>query len=173
MKTYGSEPGAPTPVQVGISELAVSEGDDTLKSYGLGSCLAIALYDPDSGIGGLAHAMLPDGDAAENSDRKPGKYADTAIRALLRRMVEDGASYIAVEAKLAGGSDMFEFESFGEGVGQRNIAAARAELEKLGVPLVAEDVGGEHGRTVEFTPGTGTLVVKTANKGVENGVLEL
>jgi len=54
MKTYGTEPGAPTPVQVGISELVVSDGDDTLKSYGLGSCLAIALYDPGSGIGGLA-----------------------------------------------------------------------------------------------------------------------
>ncbi|SDJ93639.1 MULTISPECIES: chemotaxis protein CheD [Natronorubrum] len=173
MKTYGSEPGAPTPVQVGISELVVSEGDDTLKSYGLGSCLAIALYDPESDIGGLAHVMLPDGDAADNSDRKPGKYADTAIRALLRRMVEQGASYTTVESKIAGGSDMFEFESFGDGVGQRNIVAAKAELEKLGVPLVAEDVGGEYGRTVEFTPGTGSLVVKTADERAENGVTEL
>ncbi|ELZ23943.1 chemotaxis protein CheD [Natrinema limicola] len=171
MKTYGTEPGAPTPVQVGISELAISDGDDTLKSYGLGSCLAIALYDPKTGIGGLAHAMLPDGDAAENSDRKPGKYADTAIRALLRRMVEQGAHYTDVEAKIAGGSDMFEFESFGEGVGQRNVAAAKAELEKLGVPLEAEDVGGDYGRTVEFTPGTGTLIVKSSNS--DNGVTKL
>ncbi|MFP8953614.1 chemotaxis protein CheD [Natrialbaceae archaeon A-arb3/5] len=166
MKTYGSEPGAPSSVQVGISELAVRDGDDTLKSYGLGSCLAIALYDPETEIGGLAHAMLPDGDAAENSDRKPGKYADTAIRALLRRMVERGASYTAVEAKIAGGSDMFEFESFGDGVGQRNVAAAKEELEKLGVPIRGEDVGGRHGRTVEFTPETGTLIVNTAD---ENG----
>ena len=139
----------------------------------MGSWLAIALYDPDREIGGLAHVMLPDGDAAENSDRKPGKYADTAIRALLRRMVEQGANYTAVEAKIAGGSDMFEFESFGEGVGQRNITAAKAELEKLGVPLIAEDVGGDHGRTVEFTPGTGTLIIKTADKSVEHGVTEL
>ncbi|MFC6718528.1 chemotaxis protein CheD [Natrialbaceae archaeon GCM10025810] len=171
MKTYGTEPGVPTPVQVGISELAVSEGDDTLRSYGLGSCLAIGLYDPDAGIGGLAHIMLPDGDAADNSDVKPGKYADTAIRALLRRMVERGANYTAVEAKIAGGSDMFEFESFGDGVGKRNVAAAKEELEKLGVPLIAEDVGGTHGRTVEFTPGTGTLIVKTADEA--HGVKEL
>ncbi len=172
MKTYGTEPGTPTPVQVGISELVVSDGDDTLKSYGLGSCVAIALYDRDSDIGGLAHSMLPNGDEAENSDIKPGKYADTAIRALLRRMVEQGASYTSVEAKLAGGSDMFEFESFGDGVGNRNVAAAKEELEKLGVPLVAEDVGGEHGRTVEFTPGTGDLTVKTADEDV-TGVKEL
>ncbi|EMA42945.1 chemotaxis protein CheD [Halobiforma nitratireducens] len=173
MKTYGTEPGAPTPVQVGISELAISDGDETLKSYGLGSCLAIALYDPDSGIGGLAHAMLPDGDTAENSERKPGKYADTAIRALLRRMVEKGASYTSVEAKIAGGSDMFEFESFGDGVGQRNVVAAREELDKLGVPLVAEDVGGDRGRTVEFTPGSGTLMVKTTEADGTSGVSEL
>ncbi len=171
MKTYGTEPGIPEPVQVGISELVVSEGDDTLKSYGLGSCLAVALYDPETDIGGLAHVMLPDGDAADNSDIKPGKYADTAIRALLRRMVERGASYTAVEAKIAGGSDMFQFESFGEGVGQRNTEAAKAELEKLGVPLIAEDVGGKHGRTVEFTPETGKLIVRTADG--EHGVTEL
>ncbi|SDQ47149.1 chemotaxis protein CheD [Natronobacterium texcoconense] len=173
MKTYGTEPGIPSPVRVGISEFAVTEGDDTLKSYGLGSCLAIALYDPETEIGGLAHAMLPDGDADENSDRKPGKYADTAIRTLLRRMVENGASYTSVEAKIAGGSDMFEFDSFGDGVGQRNVAAAKDELEKLGVPLVAEDVGGETGRTVEFTPRSGTLVVKSAGESEENETREL
>ncbi|THE62840.1 chemotaxis protein CheD [Salinadaptatus halalkaliphilus] len=172
MKTYGSEPGAPSPVKVGISELAVSDGGDTLTSHGLGSCLAIALYDPETEIGGLAHAMLPDGDAMANSDRKPGKYADTAIRALLRRMVERGASYTSVEAKLAGGSDMFEFESFGDGVGHRNVVAARDELEKLGVPIVAEDIGGEHGRTVTFTPGTGELVVKAADEA-DHGVNRL
>ena len=163
MKTYGTEPGAPQTQQVGISELVLSEGEETLKSYGLGSCLAIALYDPDTDIGGLAHVMLPDGDAADNAELKPGKYADTAIRALLRRMVEQGAVYTSVEAKIAGGSDMFEFESFGEGVGKRNVTAAKEELEKLGVPLVAEDVGGNHGRTVEFTPGSGELLVRTAN----------
>ena len=173
MKTYGSEPGAPEPVQVGISEFVVrgKESTETLKSYGLGSCLAIALFDPDSGIGGLAHVMLPDGDAADGADTQPGKYADTAIRAMLRRMVEQGAAYTSVEAKIAGGSDMFEFESFGDGVGNRNVAAAREELEKLGVPIVAEDVGGQRGRTVEFDVGTGTLQIRTADG--DRGVTEL
>jgi chemotaxis protein CheD len=56
---------------------------------------------------------------------------------------------------------MFQFDSFEDGVGERNVDAAREELEKLGVPIVAEDVGGERGRTVEFDVATGTLSIKT------------
>jgi chemotaxis protein CheD len=163
MKTYGSEPGAPQtdPLRVGISEFAVSDGDERMKSYGLGSCLAIALWDPQREIGGLAHVMLPTGDDRDDSDRKPGKFADTAIRTVLRRIVEMGGDYTTVEAKIAGGSDMFQFDSFEDGVGERNVEAAREELDKLGVPLVAEDVGGERGRTVEFDATTGTLSIQT------------
>lgn len=173
MKTYGSEPGAPStdPTRVGISEFAVSNGDETMKSYGLGSCLAVALWDPEAKIGGLAHVMLPDGDTRDDSDRKPGKFADTAIRTMLRQMVEMGAAYTEVQAKIAGGSDMFQFDSFQDGVGDRNVDAARDELEKLGVPIVAEDVGGEKGRTVEFEPHTGVLRIKTPEG--DGGVKEL
>ncbi|MFW5924150.1 MAG: chemotaxis protein CheD [archaeon] len=172
MRTYGSEPETPItePVQVGISEFVVNDQGITLKAYGLGSCVAIALFDPDATVGALAHVMLPNGDENDSVDLKPGKFADTAIRAMLRRMVEEGADYTSVEAKLAGGSDMFEFESFGEGVGSRNVQAAKDELEKLGVPIVAEDVGGGRGRTVEFDTSTGVLTIRTAS---DDGVTEL
>jgi len=165
MKTYGSEPGEPQtdPLRVGISEFAVSDGDETMKSYGLGSCLAVGLWDPTNEIGGLAHVMLPNGDNRDDGDRKPGKFADTAIRTMLRRIVEMGGDYTSVEAKITGGSEMFEFDSFEDGVGERNVLAARKELEKLGVPVTAEDVGGERGRTVEFDAETGTLSIRTPN----------
>jgi len=170
MKTYGSEPGTPTtdPVQVGISEFVVTEGDATLKAYGLGSCVAVVLYDEAASVGALAHVMLPNGDESDSSDLKPGKFADTAIRAMLRRMVEEGASYTDVEAKIAGGSDMFEFDSFGEGVGRRNVQAAEDELEKLGVPLVAKDVGGSRGRTVIFDTESMDVTITTASDDGED-----
>ena len=175
MKTYGSEPGAPRtdPLRVGISEFAVSDGDGTMKSYGLGSCLAVALYDPGNGIGALAHVMLPSGDNRDDSERKPGKFADTAIRTMLRRMVEMGGDYTAIEAKIAGGSDMFQFDSFDEGVGKRNADATKRELEKLGVPIVAADVGGDKGRTVEFDVSTGVLWIKTPDSDGNGNIKEL
>lgn len=175
MKTYGTDPDAPTPetIQVGISEFAVTDEDTVLKSYGLGSCLGVALYESDANVAGLAHVMLPSGDEAGGDPDNPGKFADTAIRAMLRRMVERGATYTQVEAKIAGGSDMFEFDSFGDGVGNRNVEAARTELEKLGVPIVASDVGGDRGRTVELDASTGTMRIKIADDDVEDGVSEL
>lgn len=169
MKTYGTEPGAPRsdPIQVGISEFVVADDDSTLKSYGLGSCVAIALFDEEAGIGGLAHVMLPSGDESDSDDYNPGKFADTAIRAMLRRMVEQGATYTQIEAKIVGGGDMFEFDSFGDGVGHRNVEAAKRELDRLGVPVVAEDVGGGTGRTVEFEASTGELTITTADEDDE------
>ncbi|GAB7017983.1 chemotaxis protein CheD [Halostagnicola bangensis] len=171
MNQPNSEPNAPVPRQVRISDALVGTGNDIFKSYGLGSCLAIALYDPERAVGGLAHAMLPDSTETTTTSDKPGKYADTAVRALRRRTIEAGGSRSALEAKIAGGSDMFEFKRLGDSVGQRNIATAKAELETLDVPLVAEDVGGNHGRTVEFSLETGELVIETADDEHEDQTL--
>jgi len=166
MKTYGSEPGAPTtdPKRVGISEFAVSDDEETMKSYGLGSCLAVALWDPEAKIGGLAHVMLPDGDTRDDSERKPGKFADTAIRTMLRQMVELGAAYTEVQAKIAGGSDMLDFSEGGSGIGDRNVEQVRATLAENDVPIVDEDVGGDHGRSLRLEAASGDLVVKSANR---------
>ena len=50
---------ATTELRVGMAELAVAEGDELLVSIGLGSCVAIALWDERAGIAGLAHVLLP------------------------------------------------------------------------------------------------------------------
>ncbi|SFS75772.1 chemotaxis protein CheD [Halostagnicola kamekurae] len=171
MNQPNSEPQPPPPRKVSISDVAVGEAPDTFKSYGLGSCLAIAVYDPRASVGGLAHAMLPTSDDAETTADLPGKYVDTAVRALRRRTIAAGGSPSTLEAKIAGGSDMFEFESLEDTVGQRNIATAKAELEALDVPLVAEDVGGAHGRTVEFSLKTGALVIETATPDLADRTL--
>jgi len=171
MKVYTTDPPTPKRIKVGVAEYAVGEGKSTLVTSGLGSCVGIALADTDAGVAGLAHAMLPssagrDLEAApvEAADDRPaGKYVDTAVAGLLDAMADRGADPSRIEARLAGGSAMFEFSSAGGGVGERNVAAAKAALEARTVPIVATDVGGDYGRSLTLEVGSGALSVRRAH----------
>ncbi len=148
-------------LQVGIAEFAVTDEGQPFACYGLGSCVAIAMYDRSESIGGLAHVMLPS--AAEIDGGQDAKFADTGCRRLFAELRALGAASKRVEAKLAGGSEMFEFEGIASDVGKRNVAAAKATLAELNVPIEAEAVGGNHGRSIVLDTASGTLAVKTAN----------
>lgn len=149
-------------VEVGIAEYAVTDDGAQLSTYGLGSCVAIALFDDDAGVSGLAHVMLPSAKRGKGSE--PGKFADTAIAVMLEEMKELGANPANVEAKLVGGSEMFDFTGIAEGVGKRNVESSRRELRSLGISIEAEDVGGSHGRSVRFDGRSGVIHLKTADQ---------
>lgn len=150
-------------VVVGIGELNVAVSPVKLSSLGLGSCVGIVLYDSLKKIGGLAHIMLPDSSQVSNNLNR-GKFANTAAEDLVIEMIRIGARKEMMVAKLAGGAHMFGIESDVMKIGQRNIAASREALKKLGIPIVAEEVGGSVGRTIELNTETGILRIKTANK---------
>lgn len=162
-------------VRVRISEFRVAAAPAVLKVFGLGSCVAVALYDPGIRLGGLAHILLPGpapGDADHQSGWNENKYADRALPALLRAMVIQGADPGRLRAKIAGGANMFPAtEDMGglagvkHGIGDRNIEAVRCELERLGIVTAAEDVGGNRGRTVTFETATGRFLVSNAGGG--------
>jgi chemotaxis protein CheD len=145
--------------RVGIADFAVDGDGAVLSTSGLGSCLGVALHDESAGVAGLAHVMLPD---APEEPPNPAKYTDSGITVVLEAMWDEGASDGATVAKLAGGSAMFEFDSQDHSIGDRNVARAREVLERRGVPIVAEDVGGDAGRSVQFHGNTGELVVTSA-----------
>ncbi|PSP78128.1 chemotaxis protein CheD [Halobacteriales archaeon QS_1_68_20] len=163
MRTYGadSDQSDRASVEVGIAEYAVTDDGEELSTFGLGSCVAVVLYDDDAGVAGLAHVMLPT--AGGSDGESPGKFADTAVAAMVREMEERGADADDMEAKLAGGSEMFEFTGIAQGVGQRNVEAAREALQAKGIPIEAEDVGGEHGRSVRLNGEIGAVELKTAD----------
>jgi len=163
MKTYADEPETQSHdrLLVGVSEYVIAERGETLVAYGLGACVAIALYDPENDVGGLAHTMLPK--KSEGADGADGKFVDSAVHSMLREMIEAGAGYDTVEASVVGGADIFELEKLTRDVGERNARAAREELESLGVTLAAEAVGEDFGRTVEFDTESGEVVVVTAD----------
>ncbi|MCI0434311.1 MAG: chemotaxis protein CheD [Gemmatimonadetes bacterium] len=147
---------------VTIGQAKVGGAGTILYTLGLGSCVAIALWDPASRIGGLAHAILPVPSAATR-DGRPERFASTAVDVLLDRMVEAGACRPTIRARLAGGASMFSalLNERGRKLGPRNVEAARAALLRAGVPMDREDVGGTHGRSVFLHVDEGRLIVSS------------
>jgi len=155
-------------VKVGMADLNILKSPGILTTLGLGSCVGIALYDKDKKIAGLAHIMLPSSLEIKNNTNK-AKFADTGIQLLVERMLSIGANKRFLTAKIAGGSQMFNFNSDSDilKVGQRNVLATKEKLKELKIPLIAADTGGNYGRTIELSSSDGSLLVKTIGHGTQ------
>ena len=153
-------------IKVGMADFKVSRSPATIISYGLGSCIGVSLYDPQTKIGGLLHIMLPDSKQSRATDN-PAKFADTGIPLMLDEVLKMGASRSRLVAKMAGGAQMFAFANATDvmRVGSRNVAASKEILQKLGIRLVGEDTGANYGRTVRIDLTNGVYTVKTIDKG--------
>ncbi|MDR0518784.1 MAG: chemotaxis protein CheD [Clostridiales Family XIII bacterium] len=156
---------------VGISDRSVSAAPDEIVTFALGSCVGVALYDEAARIGGLAHIMLPDSSLrVSHGSRKPAlsaadrmKFADTGVEDMVAEMSSRGASVGRMKAKIAGGANMFgisDSSALGS-IGGRNVHSVRAALGRLGIPIVAEDVGSDFGRTMFLDLATGKVRVKS------------
>lgn len=147
---------------VGIGQIAASdERDIVITALGLGSCIGLVLADPRACVAGMAHVMLPE--SAPTSKGPPGKFADTAVPALLDSVLALGADRSRLVAKIAGGAQMFGAGSGGGNlfnIGERNADGVRRALDGVGIRLRATDVGGNCGRTLQVTVGTGIVTVR-------------
>ena len=145
---------------VGIGQIAASDQRDVvISALGLGSCIGVVLVDARAHIAGMAHVMLPQ--SAPTSKGPPGKYADTAVPALLDSVLALGADRARLVATIAGGAQMFGAGSAGLfNIGGRNDEAVRIALTDARIRLRARDVGGGSGRTVQVGVGTGTVTVR-------------
>ena len=152
-------------ITVGMADLKPCKSPDGLITLGLGSCIGIAIRDPKTGIGGLAHIMLPDSTSIRGN-QNIAKFADTGIVELVRQMERLGASRARMVAKIAGGATMFQSMSKNNlmNVGERNAAASRAILKQLNIPLLAADTGANYGRTVTFFPETGDFHIRAVGR---------
>ncbi len=152
-------------IKVGMADLKTAKSPDILTTLGLGSCIGIALWDPTTKIGGLAHVMLPDSSKIRNNSNV-AKFADTGITELVRQMEAMGVPRRRMVAKIAGGARMFEVSgttSVGN-IGEKNALASKAKLAELGIPVLAEDTGLNYGRTVELNCENGDYVIKAVGK---------
>ena len=152
-------------VKVGMADLNVCKSPEGITTLGLGSCVGICIRDPVAKVGGLAHAMLPDSRQIENNSNR-AKFADTGIEDLVKKILAMGGRKGRLEAKIAGGAQMFAFQNKTDlvRVGDRNVEASRKKLAELQIPVLAADTGETYGRTVIFYPETGDYVIRAVGK---------
>lgn len=154
-------------VKVGMAESRVVQPPGRLACFGVGSCVCVAIYDPEARLAGLAHSMLPAAPAALQglAGEERAKYADLAVVHLVESMEKMGARRSRLFARLVGGATMFSFAGKPDGtesLGERNLKSARSSLFSQGVALKAEESGGSVGRSIEFDPQDGSLLVRSA-----------
>ena len=153
-------------IKVGMADLNVAAFPNRIRTTGLGSCVGVVLYDSLNKIGGMAHVMLPDSSLSKGNINE-AKYADTAIPRLIQQLEKLGAERRFLTAKRVGGAQMFAFSTVNETmkVGLRNVEACKGILNRERIPVVAEDTGGNWGRTIELDSKTGQLSIRTVNQG--------
>ena len=153
-------------IKVGMADLKTCVPPNGITTLGLGSCVGIALRDPVTKVGGLAHIMLPDSTKIKQNSNIY-KFADTGIDELVKQIALIGGRKDRLVAKIAGGANMFKFAGSNPNtvtVGESNVAATKEKLKSLNIPILAEDTGNNYGRTVVFYPETGDFFIKSVGK---------
>lgn len=155
-------------VRVGIADAALVSAPDTLITMGLGSCIGIALYDKERNIAGLVHIMLPDSKQFREIVN-PYKYADLGIEKILKEMISKGCNKNKIVAKIAGGASMFKFsdKKIISDIGKRNSLASIDTLKRLSIPIIAEDVGGNKGRTMILDSEDGSVTIRSIGSNLK------
>jgi chemotaxis protein CheD len=147
-------------VVVGVADCRVSAApEEEVATYALGSCIGLAVYDPQVRVGGMLHFMLPDSSIASQDERNPYKFADTGIPRLLEEVCALGAAKRRLEAWAAGAANMLG-NAGGFEIGKRNHQALRRTLWKAGLLLQGEAVGGNLSRSVRLEIATGNFWVQ-------------
>ncbi|KAF0123323.1 MAG: chemotaxis protein CheD [bacterium] len=153
---------------VGISDMNVSNNyEDVLITYALGSCIAVAVYDPKVKVGGLLHFMLPDSSIDINkAGDKPAMFADTGVPLLFKSCYRLGAVKTHMLVKVIGGASILDDSNYFR-IGQRNLTALRKIFWKNNVMINAEDTGENHNRTVRLHVSDGRCYVKNSTEGMK------
>jgi chemotaxis protein CheD len=152
------------PISVGLAECKIScDPQSVLAAFGLGSCVAVTMYDGVAHVGGMLHAMLPNRNG--NGDALATKYVDSGIAQLLDQMLAAGAVRSRLVIGLVGGANMLAGSpglARVLNIGDRNVAMAHAALAAGRFTLQGQAVGGSVGRTVRLYLADGRLTVRTA-----------
>lgn len=120
----------------------------------LGSCVSVCLFSPEGNVAGMNHFMLP---YNPRNDSNRLRYGDTSIEDMIHKMIRTGALYKNISAQIYGGSSMFINSDNGFRIGEKNIKSALKSLEKLEIPIIFKETGGNTGRRVIFDTSAGII----------------
>ena len=137
-----------------------------LVTYSLGSCVGIAIYDPNAKVGGLLHAMLPD--STINPDRaasRPYMFVDTGLPAMFHAVYALGGSKLRMAVKFCGGAQFLDEKKIFK-IGARNVTATIAMLARNGVKIIASETGGHESRTMRMDLANGNVTLDIPGKNV-------
>ena len=151
---------------VGVSDMKVSKNPDAvLVTYSLGSCIAIAVFDPAAKVGGLLHYMLPESslDSAKAA-ANPFMFADTGIPRLFKSVYELGGIKGRMRVIMVGGSQVLDQKGFFN-IGKRNEMAARKLFHRNNVVIDFADTGGNGNRTIRLAVKDGKCWLKNSVAG--------
>lgn len=148
---------------VGVGDMALGAGANTLATHALGSCVAVCCWDASTRNGFLLHLMLPDSKLdPRRADKRPFMFADTGLELSIQQLLAQGANRAQLKVKLAGGA-AGTVAKVGS-IGKRNVLAVRKWLWRQSIPILGEEVLGSISRTVHFHPSTGRLEISTPGR---------
>lgn len=134
---------------VDIGHVVLAHENDTLSIYGLGSCIALVVYDDVINVACMLHVLLPK--SPKYSACLDTKYADSGIKRMLNYLKFAGAKRENLKAKMTGGTHSFSKICLFSDIGMRNAAQCKSILSDNNIKLVSEDIGGTMGRSVTFS----------------------
>jgi len=151
---------------IGIGEIAVSDNsEEIIKTYALGSCVAVIVYDHDSGIGGMVHISLSDSKISQNKDN-PGHFADSGIDEMLLKIMNlnENIDFEIMDVYIVGGAKMMQGDSFFN-IGENNIKKVKSILKGKKMKIKSEDLGKDISRTVSLDIFDGRVIVSNMKIG--------
>jgi len=153
---------------IGIGEWIVSDqGEDTLTTYALGSCVALIVYSRQHHVGAMAHIALPHADVdPQKAQQQPAYFADLAVPLILGELQKRQIPTRDLTIKLAGGAQMLDPNGVFD-IGRRNVLEIKKLLWQSMLAPVAEDVGGSVSRTVSLFIGEGVVIISSQNQKYE------
>ncbi len=150
---------------VGVGDCKASaDSNSEIKTFALGSCVAIIILDPKTRVGAMAHIALPDSNInLKKAAAEPFYFADTGIPMLFKQMAKLGSmKHNGYIVKLIGGAKVMQTDDHFD-IGARNINTIRKILWQNKLLITAEDVGANHSRTVSLDMSMGKITISAAN----------